>query len=667
MRLGILWLFLMVPIFFLRAQTTGQLSWQEVWQQVMTPEDDEEGAYSEDQYELLQELSEHPIDLNRASREELERLPFLSDQQVMDFIEYRDRYGVLRSMGEIRMVRSMSYQQIELLPFFTYIGEVADSTSYPNLSTMLSNGRHELSASVGIPLYKRKGDENGYLGYRYRHWARYEFSYGNYLRLGMLGNQDAGEPFFSGENRWGYDVYSYYLQIKKLGCLDNLVIGKYKVATGMGLVLNSSFSLGKLAALQSLGRQSSTLRPHASRSEADYMQGVAAVVSLSKHLRLTSFASYRLLDATLNPDGTAATLVTAGYHRTPAEMAKKYNTQQADAGADITYRQGGLSIGATAVYTHLDRRLKPNTSSLFRHYYACGNNFLNTGLHYGFVHHRFSVNGETAVNQDGALATINTASFLASPSWSIVALQRFYSYRYSGLHAHAFSEGGRVQNESGFYLGTTWQPFTRLLLRGYADFASFPWARYRVSRSSTAQDYLGEAVFTPKRNWTLTGRYRLHQRWLDNEAKSGLRRHNEHRARLALSYNNDKWSATSQIDGVRAVNEETEHGWMLSQQLSWKHGGWQLAASAAYFDTDSYDSRIYAYERQLPHNFAFPMYYGRGYRLALVARSTIGRKLQIDGKIGATHYNDRTTISSGLQEISGSTMTDVSLQMRWRF
>jgi hypothetical protein len=280
------------------------------------------------------------------------------------------------------------------------------------------------------------------------------------------------------------------------------------------------------------------------------------------------------------------------------------------------------------------------------------------------MHHRFSVNGETAINRNGAMATINSLSFQPTASWSIVALQRFYSYRYTTLHGHAFSEGGKVQNESGFYIGTTWQPLNKLRLKGYADFTRFPWARYRISQPSTAQDYMAEAAYTPKRHWTLKGRYRLHLRQLDNNNKTGLRRHNEHRTRLSVDYDNGEWKTTTQADAVKAVNYTIDYGWMVSQQVGWKHAWWQLSATAAYFNTDSYDSRLYAYERQLPHSFAIPMYYGRGYRLALVARAMIGKTLQIDGKIGTTHYSDRTSIGTGLQEINGNNMTDLDLQVR---
>ena len=644
-------------------------SWQSVWEELMNIEDGEEEA-GESTYELLQDLSEHPLDLNRATREELEQLPFLSEQQIMDLQAYLDQYGPMRSLGELRMIRSLDYQQIQLLPYFVYIDDTQpqDTVRFPRWKTIARYGKHELTAAARIPFYERKGDRNGYLGYRYRHALRYQFSYGDYVKIGLMGAQDAGEPFFSNGNKWGYDTYSYYVQVRKWGCLDHAIIGKYKLSAGMGLVLNNSFSLGKLAMLQNLGRTTRTIRPHASRSVADYFQGAATTVSLSKPLKLTLFASYRPLDATLNKDSqTVSTIVTSGYHRTPAEMQKKNNTYQTSLGGNIAFRRGGWHAGLSAVYTHLDRELRPNTETLYRRYYAEGSSFFNASIDYGYTHHRFSFAGETAMNADGAIATLNVLSYLPSANLKVVLLQRYYSMRYTTLHGHAFSEGGHVQNESGLFLGTVWQPLRGLQLSAYADVCYFPWARYRISQSSYAQDYLVEACYH-RSHWTLKGRYRVHLRQLDNKKKTDLRRHNEHRAQLSLTYGKeDNWSATTQVNLARAANYEIENGWMLSEQLSWKHSWWQLYAMAAYFHTDSYDSRIYGYERQMPHDFYYPTYYGHGLRCSFVARADIGKHLQVLSKLGYTHYYDREKIGSGLQEIDAPQQTDMDILLRWRF
>ena len=661
------WLALLLLLIVHTSVAQQQQTWEQVWQEVMMPEDVEEEGWAA-YYDQLQQLADHPIDLNHTSREDMEQLPFLSGQQVMDIIEYLDRYGPMRSMNELKMIRSLDYQQIALLPFFVYVGEVArEEPRFPSLQNITRYGKHTVTATGRVPFYERKGDQNGYLGYRYRHSLRYEFSYGNYVKAGLIGAQDAGEPFFANQNSWGYDTYSYYIQVKKLGILENAVIGKYKVAAGMGLVLNTSFQLGKLATLQNMGRQTNTLRAHSSRSEADYFQGAAATIKLSKPLSVTAFASYRPIDATLNSDGTAATLITSGYHRTPTEIRKKYNTHLSAYGGSIGYRQNGLHLGANAVYTHMNRTLQPNTKTLYRRYYPQGDRFFNASLDYGYTHYRFAISGETAMNKEGAVATLNTISFQPSGDLSLVAIQRFYSYKYSGLYAHGFGNSSRTQNESGLYLGFTWQPLAHLHLQGYADYAYSAWPRYQAAQASHSWDMLLQGDYRLSR-WNLTLRHRTRLQQKDNASKTTLIPSNEHRTRLVAAYSSDAgWTSKTQADYAYSVYKTTSQGWMVSEQVGYQQKAWQTNLTLGYFHTNDYASRIYLYERQLQHEFSFPSYYGNGLRLALFAQLSLNDNLRLSTRLGYTNYFDRTSIGTGLQEIAQSHVTDLDLQLRWRF
>ena len=101
---------------------------------------------------------------------------------------------------------------------------------------------------------------------------------------------------------------------------------------------------------------------------------------------------------------------------------------------------------------------------------------------------------------------------------------------------------------------------------------------------------------------------------------------------------------------------------MLSQQVEWKHRWLQLNAGISWFHTDDYDSRLYQYEPSVRYDFSFPMYYGHGLRYSLMARAEWGRYL-LAAKIGTTNYFDRAVISSGLQQIDRSSMTDLLLQV----
>ena len=90
--------FLLVLSFVLCVSMTyaqkSQHSWEALLNDVMALEDGESLSWQET-YDILCELEQHPIDLNNATREDLEAIPFLTAQQVMDICEYLYKYRLL--------------------------------------------------------------------------------------------------------------------------------------------------------------------------------------------------------------------------------------------------------------------------------------------------------------------------------------------------------------------------------------------------------------------------------------------------------------------------------------------------------------------------------------------------------------------------------------------
>ncbi len=646
------------------ASAQQEHEWEEYLNEVLTIEDVGTAAW-EELYEQLCELNQHPMDMNHASREQLEQLPFLSAQQVEDIMAYLYQYGPMKSLAELQMIRSLDYQRRRLLTFFVRIDDDEQKQGFPSLKTITQYGRHELMATAKIPFYERRGDNEVYKGWPYRHWLKYQFSYDDQVKAGLVGAQDAGEPFFANKNRWGYDYYSYYVQIKHWGRLESLVLGKYRVSMGMGLIANNGFTMGKLTSLQNLGRSTTTLRAHSSRSSADYLQGAGATMTIVKGLSLTGFLSYRAMDATLNKDGSATTIVTSGYHRTETELEKKDNLRNTTFGGNIRYQQHGIHAGLNIIAAHLNRELKPNTSLLYRQHAAQGTDFMNFSADYGYIHHRFAFNGETAMNKNGALATINSLSLQCGNGVSLMALYRFYSFRYTSLYANSFSEGGSVQNESGVYLGVNWQPSPRLKVMAYSDYAYFPWAKYQISQSSHAFDNMLQVSYLRNR-WTIDARYRLKVRQRDNEDKSALQSRTEYRGRLSLTYDGS-FSSRTQVDYTQIVFRGQDRGWMVSQSLGYHHRWLKLSGGLGYFHTDSYDSRVYLYESGPLYSYGFSQFSGEGIRYWLMARAEISRRLILTAKFGTTDYFDRSVIGTSYQQIDGSSQSDLDLQVRWKF
>ena len=105
---------------------------------------------------------------------------------------------------------------------------------------------------------------------------------------------------------------------------------------------------------------------------------------------------------------------------------------------------------------------------------------------------------------------------------------------------------------------------------------------------------------------------------------------------------------------------------MAGQQVGVKCKGWNAYAGLAYFHTEDYESRVYAYERSTLYTLSFPMLYGHGIRGYVVCRADLSPSFMVIAKIGTTRYFDRSSIGSGLQTVNSNTLTDIDVQIRWR-
>lgn len=634
------------------AQTNETL--QDLYSDYLSENEEQESAAQENYMEILQEYAEHPIDINAATREDLERLPFLAGQQVEEILAYLYQYGPLKSVGELAMITSLSWYQRQLLERLVYVG-TPKPRSFPSLHTILKYGKQELVGMVKIPFYERQGDKDGYLGSKYKHWLRYQFHYSEYVKLGFLGSQDVGEPFFSGKNKWGYDFYTFYFQIRKWGRLKNLTVGRYRLHFGQGLVLNNDFGFGKLSFLTNMGSLGNTIRVHSSRTASNYMQGAAATVNVVKGLDASAFVSLRKIDATVK-EGGISTVVTTGLHRTAKEVEKQNVASVSLIGCNLNYRHLGFHVGTTAFLTSYSIPLAPNKQQLYKRFAPEGSHFWNVSIDYGYLSHRWSIAGETATGDCGVVATANSIGYLFSERFSMAAVQRFYPARYYSLYSNAFSEGSDVQDESGVYLGMKWLPFRKLEVTSYFDLAYFPWPKYHTTGSTQALDYSLTLSYHPSDRWNIGMRYRYKNK------QSTVQR-----IRLYLTHTSPHWNMRTSMDFSSCRQEKSERGWMVSENVGYQRKWLKVSANVGYFHAPNYSSRIYCYEPGLLYNMNLSSYYGKGIRCALLLRSEIGNHIITLCKLGITDYFDRDHIASGLQQINQSSQTDLELQVKWKF
>lgn len=663
----------------------AQEVWEELAEQLM--DEDENSSFQWDtHFEELSELRENPININTATKEQLERFPFLSDQLVENILYYLYKYGPMLTRNELWMIEDIDRQTIHyLLPFIYF--ETPEKEQYkPNIKRILKYGKQELSTRVDIPFYTKAGYQQypaetlkknpnkQYLGYGYYHNLRYSFHYRDQIYAGITAEKDAGEPFFTGQNKKGYDFYSLYLLIRNIGHIKTLALGYYRVSYGYGLVINTDFGMGKTATLSTLGNKSRGIRKHSSTDEYNYFQGMAVSYKLAKRWTLDGFYSYRKMDGIVD-NQFIRSLKKDGYHRLYREFEKKNTLTNQLVGSNLNYNGKYCELGLTAVYNVFNKPLNPE-KKYYNIYYPRGKDFYNVGGDYKFFWKRFSLLGETAIDKCGTWATMNMLRYSPKGGTQLIVMNRYYDAKYQSVYARSIGEGSTVQNESGFYIGLETSILKYIKMTCYGDFFYFPWKKYLVSKAGTkGLDGLLQLSYSPTYELEMFIRYRYKKKEKDFTAEDKTKQtipSIQQKCRYQLNYSvKDKLTLKTIADYVR-INfrgQSASNGFLVSQSAAYTFHllPLQLDLSAAWFNTDDYNSRLTIYEKSVLYAFSMPSFYYKGMRVAVNARYELNKHIILQAKYGTTHYFNRDKISSALEEIDGSTKSDLYLQLRLKF
>ena len=647
-------------------QSSDNDGWESVLETLLSDEDLSLEALEELSF-MYESMHESPLNINSATREELARLPFLTDRQIEDIHAYIYMHGPMLTLGELQLTGSLDWETRRLLRLFVYAGEAPVRNEKLCLDNILRYGRNEIVTKMDIPLYMRDGyryhspeelaryPNRAYMGNRLSHCVRYSFNWHDRIRAGITADKDAGEPFL-GRNRTGYDFWSPFFYVKDMGMLKELALGNYKAQFGYGLLLGGGFSTGKSMALSALDRTGQGLKPHSSTQEYGYLRG-AGIALKREHTIFTVLAAYTPLDATLKGDTLIGSFKQDGYHRTELEWSKKSNVRLLIFAANARYSYRGMRIGVTALSESLSLPYKGHRRF----------NGLSTDV--SLHRPRYALAAELAV-MDNRMAFLSSQTFRLGDGWSVNSLFRHYSAEYLALHSNAVAEGS-VQNETGLLTGFTHKG-RNLKIEGYLDLFMHPEPRYGASEASNGMDFRIEAdlklgrrdnlfmtarfkskqkdcKYTNRLEYCMTGRYRL--RWTHN-CQNGTE------LKTQLFY--------SRYDFIA---EPISGGWALTQSYSrsLSDGIMDINLSAAAFCTDSYDSSVSLYESGLRYAYNFISLYGKGARAAVAVKYRLNGNMQLNIKAGVTYFTDRDEISSAQQRIASNHKEDISVQFIAKF
>lgn len=639
----------------------------------------------EDLYENLAQLLSNPADLNQISREQLQAIFFISDPLITSILQYRETAGPFVSLYELQSVPGMTRDLFyKIIPFVT----VRDPASLVNKSlwNRIQSGqnsylvlRYDRTLEEKLGYTDAASPSNQYAGSPDRLYARFRTARAGDYSFGFTAEKDAGEKieWSAPRKQYGADFLSFHGQLVNKGRIKNLIVGDYQAQFGQGLLLGSAFGIGKSAEpVTTIRRPTVGFLPYTSLYESGYFRGVAITYRASSRLDIIGMYSTRWRDGNLAQDTVEEnsfiqSFSTTGLHRTPTELANKNTLMEQNMATGLIFRNRSLESGVLFHHTWFNRAVL-RRPTVYNQFYFQGDQNTNLGA---FVNYRFrqvSLFGEMGQTLHGGFAA--TAGFMASltSNLDVSFLYRTYARNYTSFYSNPLSENSVAQNEQGLYWGWKYQFKKTISFAGYMDLFRFPWLRYRSYSPASGSEWLLRFTFRPGPTALMYGQVMEEnkQRNLSTESNlyvtaPGIRRnyliHLEYRSSPNLQFR-----TRAQFNTFHLA-ESRSGGMVLSQDITYTF--WKLSVSGRYalFDTDTYDNRIYLYERDVWLAFTFPAYDGVGVRNYLLVQYAVNRAIDIWARWSFRRFTDRDTIGSGGETIAGNQQNDLRFQVRIRF
>ncbi len=629
-------------------------------------------------FEHLEHFAKHKINLNKASREDLTALQLLSPMQVEDFFQYHQKLGDLIAVQELQAIPSFDMATIKkILPFVKVSGTVDDYQV--GLKDMVQDADNQLFVRSTTFVEKSSGFQNGkYLGNNFQHYIRFKRAFGTKFSMGFTLEKDRGEPYRYEKKIVGADFMSAHLAYK--GRRFQVIFGDFMANFGQGLVLFQDFAPGKSPFITDLKRQHRVIRPYTSVAESNFLRGAAMTYQINKNIDLTAFASYRKRDATVDLDTTQAfdeifvSLLNSGLHRTEAEIANKNAIQNLTFGSSVKYKTNNKQLGINLLYNKFDkpfeRSLKPYNQFAFR-----GQPLLNASVDYAYVYRNFNFFGETAISDNGGKGTVNGLLIGMDKHLNMSILHRYYQANYQSLLANPIAEALGATNENGLYAGVSILPTQKWKIESYLDFWKNNWLRFQINAPSNGYEFYNRITFTLKRKLDVYLQYRVKSKERNSSEStlliSPLAFEKRHQLRLNLQYQISpeiEWE--SRVEYAQYEKESTNSkGYLLYQDLKFKPKGIPFSFTARYclFETDDYNSRIYAFENSLMYLYSIPALYGKGSRFYFNLRYTPLKNLMIETRFAQNFLSNTDSVGTGNETVLGNTKTEIGVQARYNF
>ena len=658
-------------------------------------EDQDEITEDSDVLETIDQILTEPININTATMDELQQIPLVDAIIAQDIILYRKENGNFNSISELQKIPSITTAVYHgMIPFVTVFSV---EIIHQKQSEVLSDN---FGGSIRIRTQSDIQNRNGFTsnkfdGNKYKVYSQQKYWFGDHTRIGLINEKDPGEKDY-------LDYKNGYVEFKNDDLIGDvlglkIILGAFKASYGQGLVQWGNTGFGKSSEpVFSVKKSSRGIQPYLSADENSYFSGIGFSGKLiSTDSRIDFFYSDRLMDGKINNNliyqndtenlTEYISFDLSGLHRDSSETSKKKRISVKTTGMNYTqYFTGYGKIGLTLVQLHTGSDDGINNSS---DQTPEKSNITNTALSpnqtqgayaltWDFTAGKYNVYGEAAIDNDHSSAWVSGLIYKPFNQLAYTVNYRYFDTQFNSFYAKPFKEKtSQPNNERGLYQGISLS-IEKIKLYGYYDYYAFSQSTFSSLFPANGTDWLLgiDYVFNSKYSVTVQGKVEessgnteVTDEWLrDNPSETKVRTQSVKMIFNAVLTKNLTTQSKLNFRSYNSGEKSTPDGYSFSQIFKFSESNYSINSYYHVFDVPSFDNRIYVFESDLPGLVSSGLLYDKGYRLAVVFKSTIFELLDISFKISHTQYQDKTSISSGTSMIDGNKLTQMGIQLDFR-
>lgn len=569
--------------------------------------------------EILEDFTENPININTSDRDELSRIPLINTDVVDSILYKRSSIGKFTSKRQIRPI--VGAELYDLIKEFV---------------TIKSKSKHSIiythKSYYGIEPIKQIENAT-YKGNAFYDYNKIQLRWSNNFRIGMVTQKDIGESNYLDYSN-GFIEYSTN-RIKG-------IVGSYYCHFGEGLLFSNAYGQQK-SSIASLPFRSSREGGFATLSSSENTSLFGIYLNFNQIYVSNIYLFYSKInrDAQFSQDLNYITGIDYdGYHRSDSESRTKDMIDESVIG--LTWSRSffsklvfGLNYSAITYDPILEFNSNTISDNSFRRqrYKFSSDNITQYSSFYTLTFNAIQFKGEIAGSRQGRPAS--TQSLFIDTEFINFGIKYWY------LGKNFYSPFGRVfdnsiafpQAEEGFYFGLTLNPFNRFSINTFKIIKKDLWRTYFDKMPKMKDESFIEANYQPE-NLSIFARLRTkdNEYFIDPEKDNTVVRNvqRQYIYRLHLDYKPTKqlllktrWESTH----IQSFNE---NGSYLFEDIHFFTGSiFSIGTRILFYKTDSYNSRLYEYESDLPGSYANYAVYGEGKMYYLLLKWKIYNKISI--------------------------------------